>query len=377
MLGGVSRAVETLRLGLRAAGQEPTVIAPRAPTRGQPGTEWDAPDVLRVPALPAPTYPDFALPLPVWPSRRRALRDLDLDIYHAHHPFLLGGTGRRLARETGRPFVFTYHTRYDQYAHYVPLPRPLAARLARRWSLAFAGTADLVLAPSAAVAAHLRARGLRRPVAVVPTGLDLDRFRPVSSTTRATTRRMLGLPPDGGLLLYVGRLDREKNLTLLLEAFRRLAARRPGSRLVLVGRGMRAPALRTAVVRQGLAGRVHFAGGVPPPEVPRFYQAADAFAFTSTTETQGLSVLEAMACGLPVVAVRASGVEEAILDGVSGLLVPEDPDALAAALREVLEDPHLAAKLGAGALERVRGFAAPTLIAELVGHYRRLRAGGS
>ncbi|HSE95177.1 MAG TPA: glycosyltransferase, partial [Methylomirabilota bacterium] len=222
-----------------------------------------------------------------------------------------------------------------------------------------------------------RARGLRRPVAVVPTGLDLDRFRPVSPSMRVAARRGLGLPPDGPLLLYVGRLDREKNLPLLVEAFRCLADRQPEARLVLVGQGTEARALRMSVAHRGLTGRVHFPGGVAPPEVVRFYQAADAFTFTSTTETQGLSVLEAMACGLPVVAVRASGVEEAILDGVSGLLVPEDPGVFAAALHEVLDDPHLATKLGVGARERVHAFAAPALIGQLVGHYRDLVAGAS
>jgi glycosyltransferase involved in cell wall biosynthesis len=373
MLGGVSRAVETLRLGLRAAGHEAVVVSPRprAGARGRP--HQDPAGVLRVPALPAPTYPDFTLPLPLGPRLSQAVRALDLDVFHAHHPFLLGATARRLAREAGRPLVFTYHTRYDKYAHYVPLPRPLVTRLALRWSLAFATTADLVVAPSEAVAVDLRARGLRRPVAVVPTGLDLGRFRPVAAHTRRAARRALGLPLDGRLLLYVGRLDREKNLPLLIEAFASLVGEQSHLRLVLVGQGTQARAFRALVARRGLAGRVHFGGGVAPSEVTRYYQAADVFTFTSTTETQGLSVLEAMACGLPVVAIRASGVEEAVLDGVNGLLVAEDPGVFAAAVREVLEDPHLAAKLAAGARERVQAFAAPALITELVSHYRRVR----
>jgi glycosyltransferase involved in cell wall biosynthesis len=117
---------------------------------------------------------------------------------------------------------------------------------------------------------------------------------------------------------------------------------------------------------------VRFVGGVVHDEIVRYYQAADLFVFASTTETQGLAVLEAMAVGVPVVAVRASGVEEAVVDGVSGLLVPEDPEVFAAAVRELLADAGLASKLAAGAREAALPAAATTLGARLVALYRGL-----
>jgi len=361
MLGGVPTAVETLRQGLTALGHTVTIVAPR--TAGAPA---DAPGVVRVPALPAPTYPEFALPLPLGPAGWRRLRGLDVDVVHAHHPFLLGGSARRLARATGRPLVFTYHTLYDKYAHYVPLPRPAVERTAIAWSTRFANSADLVLAPSDFVAARLRASGVRRPVEVVPTGIDLARFQPGD---RAAARQALGLPEAGPVLLYVGRLDREKNLEFLLAAVSRLAGPAP-PRLLLVGRGTRSAALRALGARQ-LDGRVEFRGGVPRDELGPFYQAADAFVFASTTETQGLAVLEAMACGLPVVAVRSAGVEEVLADGVSGLLVPEEPGAFAAAVAEVLADRDLAEKLAAGGREAAAAFAMPLVLARVVAAYRR------
>jgi glycosyltransferase involved in cell wall biosynthesis len=136
-----------------------------------------------------------------------------------------------------------------------------------------------------------------------------------------------------------------------------------------------AGALAAGVAGGPLAGRVHFTGGVPLDQVAPYYQAADLFVFASTTETQGLSVLEALATGLPVVAVRAAGVDEAVRDGVSGLLVPEDPAAFAAAIRQVLTDPDLAVKLRGGAREHARSFAAPALAGRMVRAYRRALAG--
>jgi 1,2-diacylglycerol 3-alpha-glucosyltransferase len=363
MLGGVPTAVETIRRGLEALGHEAVIVAPRMARSDDGGAP-----VIRVPAIPAPTYPDFALPLPVGPWLTRRLYALGLDVFHAHHPFLLGASARRLARASGRPFVFTYHTLYDRYAHYVPLPRAMVARQAIRRSAGFADTADLVLAPSDFVARRLRAQGVRQPIDVLPTGIDLERFRPGS---RAAARQALGLGPANRILLYVGRLDREKNLEFLLRAVARIGM--PGARLLLVGRGMHASALRSVAVAQGLGERVAFCGGTPPDGLPTYYRAADVFVFASTSETQGLAVLEAMACGLPVVAVRASGVEEVIAEGVSGLLAPEDPDVFAAAVTQVLADGDLAAKLAIGGREAASRLGSLAMVRRLVAAYCRVR----
>jgi len=367
MLGGVSAAVETLRGSLERLGHRVVVVAPRTPRSG-----CGEDGVIRVPAVPAPTYPDFALPLPLGPTVARQIEALDLDVFHAQHPFLLGASARRLARAAGRPLVFTHHTLYDRYAHYVPLPRPLVRWGAVRWSTRFANGADLVVVPSVALRERLRAQGVHRPIEVVPTGTEPARFHPGD---RAAARAALGLPAEARLLLYVGRLDREKNLEFLLEAFAVVAARLPGVELLLVGRGTRGAALRELAARRGVGARVHFPGGVPRDAVVRYYQAADLFVFASTTETQGLAVLEAMSVGVPVVAVRASGVEEAVVDGVTGLLVPEDPETFAAAAQLVLTDRDLAAKLASGAREAVSRLTAEAQAARLVALYRRLRGG--
>jgi 1,2-diacylglycerol 3-alpha-glucosyltransferase len=364
MLGGVPTAVETIRRDLETLGHEVVIVAPQ-----MAGADDGGGRLIRVPAVPAPTYPDFALPLPLGPALTRRLRALDLDVFHAHHPFLLGASARRLARDSGRPFVFTYHTLYDRYAHYVPLlPREMVARRAIRWSAAFADTADLVLAPSDFVARRLRAQGVRRPIDVLPTGIDLDRFRPGD---RADARRTLRLAAEDRVLLYVGRLDREKNLEFLLEAIARVPV--PRVRLLLVGRGTRAVALRRAAEARGVADRVDFRGGSPPDGLPAYYRAADAFVFASTTETQGLAVLEAMACGLPVVAVRATGIEEVVAEGVSGLLVPEAPAAFADAVGQILVDRDLATKLASGARDAALPFESTALVRRLVAAYRQAR----
>lgn len=367
LLGGVSTAVETLRRYAEARGHEVYIFAPR-----YNGYRDENPRVLRYPSIPAPTHPDFALPIPFSPGIAARIRGLDLDLLHAQHPFLLGQTARRLARRLARPLVFTYHTRYDKYAHYVPLNRAMVERKAVEWSTAFANQADLVIAPSGAIRTLLREHGVTRPIEVVPTGVEVSRYVPGD---RTAVRRALGLAPAAPLLLYVGRLDREKNVELLLWAFDRLAARGREARLVLVGRGSRQAALLRLARGLASGAAIHFVGPAPPDEVVRYYQAADLFVFASTTETQGLVITEAMAAGLPVVAVRAPGAEELVRDGVTGLLVPEDPAAFALAADTLLADEARRRDFGERARETAKEYAAERTGARLLTLFEGLAAG--
>jgi glycosyltransferase involved in cell wall biosynthesis len=216
----------------------------------------------------------------------------------------------------------------------------------------------------------LAGRGVRTPVAVVPTGVDLDRFRPGD---RVAARRRLGLPDAGSICLYVGRLDREKSVERVLDAFALVAEAIPDARLLLVGQGSHADALaRTARVNPA-GERIAFAGGLPQGELPPYYQAADLFLFASETETQGLVLAEAHACGLPAVAVRASGVEEVVEDGETGVLTKSDARDLAEAAVGLLLDDERRHAMGRQARAVAeRSFAAAAQVEVMAQHYARL-----
>jgi 1,2-diacylglycerol 3-alpha-glucosyltransferase len=319
--GGVTTSVETLRGGLVGRGHEVWVFGPRFP-----GVEDRDPRIVRYPSIPVATYPDFALAVPVSRRIARLVDRLDFDVFHAHHPFLLGPAARRFARRYGRPLVFTYHTRYEKYAHYVPLTRSLVEAAAIRLSSRFAARADAVIAPSAVIRDALARRGVRSAIAVVPTGIDLTRFHPADAST---ARRQLGLPLDDPLVLYVGRLDREKSVGRVLAAFDRIGGTIPQARLVLVGHGTEAAQLEVQARALAVGSRVQFVGAIPHDRITEYYQAADVFLFASETETQGLVLAEAAACGLPAVAVAAPGCDEVVRDGETGLLTKRDSAALA------------------------------------------------
>jgi 1,2-diacylglycerol 3-alpha-glucosyltransferase len=362
--GGVTVSVDTLRGGLEAHGHEVWVIAPQS-ARAVPH-----PRVLRYPSVPAATYPDFAVPIPIAPAMAGRVRGLDLDVFHAHHPFLLGPVARRLARRAERPLVFTYHTHYEKYAHYVPLRRRLVEAAAIHLSTRFAASADAVIAPSAAVRTTLAARGVRVPVDVIPTGVDLTRFRP--GDARAA-RLALGLVADEPLLLYVGRLDPEKSVERVLLAFGRVLGTVPRARLALVGHGTDAGRLRTLAAQLPGAGHITFLPAHAHETLPVWYQAADVFLFASETETQGLVLAEAAACGVPTVAVAAPGCAEVVRDGDTGVLTKSEPAALADAAVGLLIDAERRRWMGLRARQVAeREFAAETQIARTLDVYQRV-----
>ena len=339
--GGVTVSVETLRRGLEARGHEAWVLAPRFP-----GVVADPPRVLRYPSVPASTYPEFPLAIPYARRLAARVRALDVDVFHAHHPFLLGPAAARLAHRQNRPLVFTYHTRYEKYAHYVPLSRTVVERAAVALSTRFARRANAVIAPSARVRDELQRQGVRAPIAVVPTGVDLTRFRPGE---RGAARRVLGLPADEPLCLYVGRLDREKSVDRVLRAFDHVVGTLPHARLVLVGQGKEGASLRALAARLPCAARVVFLGARAHDTLAVCYQAADVFLFASETETQGLVLAEAAACGLAAVTVTAPGCDEVVRDGVTGVLTKPEPTALAEAALGLLLDDGRRAAMGARA----------------------------
>ena len=319
---GVVASIDALCAGLGALGHDAVVVAP-ACGNGEP-----APSVC-VPSLPLPTRTSYRLVLPVLGARKRA-RVKSFSVIHTHSPFVTGWMGARYARRFGLPLVFTYHTRLEEYAHYIPFEQNATRRAASTLTRRYANGSDTVIVPTPAMERRLRSLGVSAPIAVIPTGIDVEHFS--GGRRDPGWRAELLLPNGGKLVLLVSRLAREKNVEL---AFAALAAiDDPAVHLALAGDGPERPALEAAARAAGLGGRVHFLGHVARERLPDLYASADAFAFPSVTETQGIVLAEALVAGLPIVAVDAPASRDVV--GDAGLLVPPDPRAMGAALERAL-----------------------------------------
>lgn len=365
LVNGLATSVESFAQAFRRAGHDVTVVAPRYPSGCPP-----EPGVLRVPGFRAPTHHAYVLPVAWWPGVWSAVAALQLDVFHAQHPLLLGAAAARWARRSKRPLVFTYHTHYDRYAHYVPGPSRLVAGLAVRQAVAFANHADLVIVPGPAVARALHAQSVTTPVAIVPTGVAL----PAESgeISRMEARQALGLREGEPLCLSVGRLAREKNQVFLLWAFALILKDLPAARLVLVGEGDDRSRLAGLAQAFGIGERVRFVGEVPHEAVGDYYLAADLFLFPSTSETQGIVVLEAMAAGLPVVAVDSEAAADLLADGRGGILTPELPEPFARSVVELWGQPERRQVMGMAGRRIAAGYAPDACATRVLGLYEEL-----
>lgn len=321
---GIVASVDALASALRARGHTVVYVAPR-----MPGYTELRDDLVRVPSLPLPTRTAYRLTLP-FPDERRVRALAGLSIVHTHSPFVTGWMGVRYARRLRVPLVFTYHTQLEEYAHYVPFDHRATRNAAAHLTRAYANACDAVIVPTAAMEGRLRELGVRARIEVVPSGIDVAQF--ASGCRRDDLRARLGVGPHDKMLLSVGRLGREKNLGLALETFARLGD--PAVRFVVIGDGAHREALERDAQRLGVARRVTFAREFPREALPDAYASADAFIFTSRSETQGLVLVEALAGGLGVVAADTPQTRDVL--GGAGRVVPADPQALAAALRAVL-----------------------------------------
>lgn len=367
-VGGVARSVDTLADACRKRGHHVLIIAP----------EFDgaapSPEVVRVPAIQNFNGSDFSLKLPFPNNVREVISSFAPDLIHSHHPFLLGDTALREGWKQRVPVVFTHHTLYEQYTHYVPLNSPALKRVVIQLATEYSNRCDLVIAPSESVADLLRERGVTCPLLTIPTGIDTTFF---ASGNRHAFRAKHGIPSGAKVIGHVGRLAPEKNLRLLAGAVGPCLAADPSAAFVLVGEGDALDDILTILAGTAAASQVHAIGKQTGQALADAYAAMDTFIFTSQSETQGLVLAEAMAAGLPVVALDGPGVREIVRHRQNGFLLPADATAteLSDALDGLLHDTALADSCANQARRDAVGYGEDHCAAEILQGYANVVAG--
>ncbi len=336
-VGGVARSVAGFAEVHRRRGHRVMVVAPHyegdeARHGRHSASHPDAYNhVVRVPAIQNWNGSDFSVPMPVPGLVSSALDRFRPDIVHSHHPFLLGDSALRASAARELPLVFTHHTLYERYTHYVPGDVPSLQKAAIDLAVGYCNLCDAVIAPSESIRGLLLDRQVKTPIEVIPTGVEIEVF---ASGDRQGVRERHGIPKDAFVVGHVGRLAPEKNLDFLAGAIGRFMVDHPSSHMLLAGLG---PSLEPFRERLGnvlvhgagdgeaaveLERRLHHVGLLESRrDLADVYAAMDVFAFASTSETQGMVLTEAMAAGAPVVALDASGVREVVEDRINGRLL--------------------------------------------------------
>lgn len=317
-LNGVATSVLMLKEELEARGHNVYVFTTTSP--GSPEYEHN---VFRVPSLPCLLITERRVGMFYEYRLATIIKKLNLDIIHTHTEFSLGIFGRIMAKELHLPMVHTYHTIYEDYTHYVTHMQLLDKRakaFARVFSKVCCNTVAQVIVPTQKVRELLLNYSVVKDIAVVPTGINLKKFDKDQFTSEEieTEKKNFGITPEDKVILYIGRISREKNLYEIIEAMPEYLRSRENVKLVIVGNGPDKERLEKYKQDLACSERIIFTGEQPWDKIGKFYQLGDVFVSASQSETQGLTYIEAMAAGLPVVAKEDRCLEGILKNGCNG-----------------------------------------------------------
>lgn len=334
-INGVANSVYILKKELEELGH--TVYVFTTTTPGAPEYEYN---VFRVPSLPCIFITERRIGLFYQPKLASIIKKLNLDLIHTHTEFSLGIFGRIMAKELKLPTVHTYHTIYEDYTHYITHFKSLDKRakaFVRIFTKVCCNTVEQVVVPTEKVKELLLKYSVYKDISVIPTGVDLKKFNPklYNEEDVKDKREEFGIQADDKVLLYIGRVSKEKNIAEIIDAMPDYMRKRPNVKFVIIGGGPEMDVLKAQVERYGLQAQIIFTGPKPWDEIGLYYQLGDVFVSASQSETQGLTYIEAMAAGLPVVAKQDKCLEGILEEGFNGYSF-KDKESLITSLEKIL-----------------------------------------
>lgn len=359
VINGVTRMVSLYKQYMEAAGHEVTIF-----TLGD-ADPYDEPGVVRSPGLMLGEY-GYYISMRYTKEAQTLLQEMD--IIHCHHLFMSVEMAHRYGRS---PIVYTNHTRYDLYTgSFTSIPQPAADAIMRQIWPDFTDYADVVITPSASVRDVMLEFGVRRPIELIENGVNL---RPFHYPSQPLSKTDLNVPETAVLVTYVGRLSPEKDVDILLEQFAIAKDVVPNLYLMIMGSGSSQPDLEKQAQQLGIPDNVLFTGPIAYEQVGNYLAAADLFATASVTEVHPLTVIEAMAAGLPAVAISSPGIVDIVESGKSGLLTTKPAGGLAAALVGLASNETQRKQMAQAARENSERYSIEKTIQRTLELYERLQ----
>lgn len=341
-VNGVSISLQLVSEGLKNRGHQVTIFAPRFPGYKDSSES----NVMRLPSLKYLNNPPIYVAVLGTPRSTWSLTRRHFDVLHAHSPLSVGLLAYLTASTKRLPLIYTYHTSITDYTHYVKfIGGTSVLKYAAGWfSSASTNLGDQIVVPSPKFQRLLLEQKVNRPINVIPNGIDLTSFK--AAKNAASLRNRLGIKSDAPILLTVGRMDPEKRLDFIVDAFELLSKRIPNAHLVFAGDGSARAGLETKVDGTSVKDRIHFLGMVNRAELPDIFHDATVFLSASTTEVHPISVIEAIASGKPLVAVADEAFEGMIENDLNGYTVPLNLQTFADTVADLLADREKLERFG-------------------------------
>ena len=334
---GVVTSVRNLSRELEEAGNEVKIL-----TLSDTVHSHRERNIYYIHSMPLKVYPDVRMPLPRSSHSQKLLKEIiqwKPDIIHSQCEFFSFHYARRIAKRTGAPQVHTYPTQYEQYVSYVLPGRWTGEFLAKTFSRVRLKKVDIIIAPTAKMKQVLEDYGVKNNIEIVPSGICLQQHQGrMTQEERERMRQLLGIPQEHRVVLNLGRLGTEKNLDEVVRLFALQLQRQSNLTLLIVGDGPAREKLYQQVKELDIGDHVIFTGMVEPDQVQKYYQLGDVFVSASTSETQGLTYIEAAANGLPLVCREDPCLEGVISQGENGYTY-RSPDEFLDEMDKVLADP--------------------------------------
>ncbi|WP_088809694.1 MULTISPECIES: glycosyltransferase family 4 protein [Listeria] len=353
-ISGVATSILTMETELRKRGHNVYIFTTTDPNADRESEEGR---VFRLPSIPFVFFPERRIAIAGMNKFIRLVGELKLDIIHTHTEFSLGLLGKKIAKKYSIPSIHTYHTMYEDYLHYIANGKILTPKMVRKMTKSFCDSYEALIAPTQKVRHHLEECGIYKHIYTIPTGTNIQMCDQASSGKIAAMKKQLGIGEQDAVILSLGRVAHEKNIDAIIQAMPGVLAELPFTKLVVVGDGPVRKELEELVEELSLSHAVIFTGAVEWSEVGDYYQLGDFFVSASTSETQGLTYLEAMASMLPVVAKKDESIEDILVDKKTGFLFETD-DELSETLIMALQNEELARELAKNALKQVDNYSA-------------------
>ena len=345
-VNGVSTSVLMLKNALEKKGHQVFIVTVNNEDMHYKFEEDDT--IIRIPGIPIGIY-DYRL-TGIYPVKAiNTIKNWNLDVIHSHTEFGVGTFARIIAKQFNIPLVHTYHTMYEDYIHYITkgyFDKP-SKKIVEYLTLFYCDkTANELIVPTKKAYDLFKEKyEVDKNIHIVPTGIDVDRFY-VENVDKEKVRELkirYQILKDEKIIVFVGRLAQEKNIEFLIENHRDIVKHNKDVRLLIIGDGPDMDSYKELVHKLKLDDKVLLVGKVPYEEMPNYYQLADIFVTASKTETQGLTVIEAMAAGITPVCIKDESFEDAIIDGLNGRFFENKRDYVKI-INELIDHPEELAK---------------------------------
>jgi 1,2-diacylglycerol 3-alpha-glucosyltransferase len=369
LLNGVVSSVVSLKEAYERKGHHTYIFAPRVE-----GYTDQEENVFRYRSVNLTSKVKYPIAIPLSLRANKVITQFKPDVVHIHHPFVLSMPAIMYGVKLKIPKILTIHTQYERYAYYVsPIPQIITNEAIKRIIFSLAIKVDVITTPSQSMKDLIGRYGIKKEIVVIPNAINLSVFQKKNEQQCKILIEQLSLERDDVVILYVGRISFEKNVDKIIKALAIVRERNiTNVKLVLVGEGTAMKKIREMVHSLGIAEMVKLVGSVNNEIVKCYYQISDIFAFASTSETFGMVIIEALASGLPVLAVKAPGAIDIVTDGIDGMLVEDDVAQFADCLEILVKNKDLRQKFSENAINTAQRYSVETVSDQMLDLYQRM-----